>query len=51
MVIVSAGNAGLNGDKGSLAFAFSDFSNVLGISALAPIGLAAPRSVNAGEFG
>ncbi len=47
-VIVSAGNAGLNGDKGSLAFAFSDFSNVLGISALAPIGLALPAFLGEG---
>jgi subtilisin family serine protease len=42
-VIVSAGNAGLDADRsGSLGFAFADLPNVLGISALAPVGLALP---------
>jgi len=41
-VIVSAGNSALNADKGSLFFAFSDLPNVLGISALGPVGSALP---------
>jgi len=42
-VIVSAGNAGLDADRsGSLGFAFADMPNVLGISALGPVGLALP---------
>jgi subtilisin family serine protease len=42
-VIVSAGNAGLDADtSGSLGFAFADIPNVLGISALGPVGRALP---------
>lgn len=42
-VIVSAGNAALDADTtGSLLFAFSDLPNILGISALGPVGSALP---------
>lgn len=42
-VIVAAANNGLDADHtGSLLFHFGDFPNVLGISALGPIGIALP---------
>ena len=42
-VILSAGNSALDADKtGSLKFYFADFPNVLGISALGPVGSALP---------
>jgi subtilisin family serine protease len=46
-VIVAAANNGLDADHtGSLLFHFGDFPNVLGISALGPIGIALPAIVN-----
>ena len=42
-VILSAGNSALDADRtGSLKFYFADFPNVLGISALGPVGSALP---------
>ena len=42
-VILSAGNSALDADNtGSLKFYFADFPNVLGISALGPVGSALP---------
>lgn len=45
-IIVAAANHGLDADHtGSLLFHFADYPNVLGISALGPVGIALPADV------